>query len=105
MTMTDPRATAKQKRRQGCQIFLDTMYQNRVKPTKNHQMSIKNAKLSLKIQIGHKIYNPKPSKIYPNWVFWFENMPSGIPECGRGPEREKRPVLKRVSKPMGKSRA
>jgi hypothetical protein len=29
---------------------------------------------------GHKIYIiARPSKIYPNWDFWFENMPSGNP--------------------------
>jgi hypothetical protein len=22
---------------------------------------------------------PTPSKIYPNWDFWFENLPSGNP--------------------------
>jgi hypothetical protein len=21
----------------------------------------------------------RPSKIYPNWIFWFESMPSGNP--------------------------
>jgi hypothetical protein len=25
---------------------------------------------------------PRPSKIYPNWYFWFENIPSGNPEFG-----------------------
>jgi hypothetical protein len=33
---------------------------------------------------GHKIYQDfsiaRPSKIYPNWDFWFENKPSGNPE-------------------------
>jgi hypothetical protein len=24
----------------------------------------------------------RPSKIYPNWDFWFENMPSGNPALG-----------------------
>jgi hypothetical protein len=33
---------------------------------------------------GHKIYITalsilRPSKIYPNWDFWFENKPSGNP--------------------------
>jgi hypothetical protein len=23
-----------------------------------------------------------PSKFYPNWDFWFENIPSGNPDCG-----------------------
>jgi hypothetical protein len=25
----------------------------------------------------------RPSKIYPNWDFWFENIPSGNPACAR----------------------
>jgi hypothetical protein len=25
------------------------------------------------------IFHCKTPKIYPNWVFWFENMPSGNP--------------------------
>jgi hypothetical protein len=28
----------------------------------------------------------RPSKIYPRWNFWFENMPSGNPETGGGGE-------------------
>jgi hypothetical protein len=28
---------------------------------------------------GHKIYQQRPSKIYPNRDFWFENIPSGNP--------------------------
>jgi hypothetical protein len=24
---------------------------------------------------------PRPSKIYPNWDFWFEKIPSGNPGC------------------------
>jgi hypothetical protein len=27
-----------------------------------------------------KIYILRPSKIFPNWNFWFENMPSGNPD-------------------------
>jgi hypothetical protein len=25
----------------------------------------------------------RPSKIYPNWDFWFENIPSGNPRCNK----------------------
>jgi hypothetical protein len=70
----------------GCQIFLDTMYQNLEKYTKS----------ALNYQNGHKIYPmaviyskwtwniptisiSRPSKIYPNWNLWFENIPSGNP--------------------------
>jgi hypothetical protein len=27
-----------------------------------------------------KIFHTRPSKIYPNWDFWFENKPSGNPD-------------------------
>jgi hypothetical protein len=30
-------------------------------------------------QIGTKYTNISHCKIYPNWDFWFENMPSGNP--------------------------
>jgi hypothetical protein len=37
---------------------------------------------------GHKIYQhlpfKGPSKIYPNWGFWFENKPSGNPASKHG---------------------
>jgi hypothetical protein len=55
-------------------------------------MIIKHIKGQPNIPNGHNIYIPtkwswnlptsfitKPSKIYPNWDFWFENMPSGNP--------------------------
>jgi hypothetical protein len=29
--------------------------------------------------MGIKYINLRPSKIYPNWDFWFENKPSGNP--------------------------
>jgi hypothetical protein len=48
---------------QGCQIFIDTIYQIRGKYTKepkNFQISNKNAKISLKITFGHKIYQLFP---------------------------------------------
>jgi hypothetical protein len=42
-------------------------------------------KMAVKFQIAIKIPNisiPRPSKIFPNWDFWFENKSSGNP----GPE-------------------
>jgi hypothetical protein len=52
--------------------------------TQMHQMVIKNPKCSENIPNGHKIYQHfpiyvRPSKIYPNCDFWFENKPSGNP--------------------------
>jgi hypothetical protein len=49
-----------------------------------YQMVIKYPKSPLNIPNGHKIYQHfsiyvRPSKIYPNWNFWFENKPSGNP--------------------------
>jgi hypothetical protein len=61
----------------------------------------KNVPNDRKISNGHKIYQmavkltkwplniptssiAKPSIIYPNWDFWFENKPSGIPAVLRG---------------------
>jgi hypothetical protein len=52
--------------------------------------------IATKLPHGHKMYQaaviyskwpknkpnfsiPRPSKIYPNWDFWFENIPSGNP--------------------------
>jgi hypothetical protein len=34
----------------------------------------------------------RPSKIYPNWDFWFENIPSGnpAPDMGTNQKRSKR---------------
>jgi hypothetical protein len=39
----------------------------------------------------------RPSKIYPNWDFWFENKPSGNPahECGTVWTLHKRPFVTR----------
>jgi hypothetical protein len=76
----------KASQRQGCQIFLDTIYQ---KPRKMYQ-------ITTTLPNGHKIYHMavnysnhqiyrhypfyvRPSNIYPNWDFWFENKPSGNP--------------------------
>jgi hypothetical protein len=41
--------------------------------------------MAINISNGRKIYqyclcNLRPSKIYPNWDFWFENIPSGNPD-------------------------
>jgi hypothetical protein len=36
--------------------------------------------------------NPRSSKIYPNWDFWFENIPSGNPAS----QWNFRPILKRT---------
>jgi hypothetical protein len=56
---------------QGCQIFL-----------------VLHTKMGNSIPNNHKIYQmakkltssiARPSKIYQNWNFWFENMPSGNP--------------------------
>jgi hypothetical protein len=31
---------------------------------------------------------PKPSKLYPNWYFWYAKIPSGNPGLGRGAEKD-----------------
>jgi hypothetical protein len=59
--------------KQGCQIVLGTAYQNE-KNTPEWPQTIPN---------GHKIYKigaEIDSKIYPNWDFRFENLPSGNPD-------------------------
>jgi hypothetical protein len=53
---------------------------------KIYQMTSNYTKLPCIMPNGHKIFQmiinittlsiPRPSKIYPNWDFWFENMPS-----------------------------
>jgi hypothetical protein len=48
------------------------------------QVVIKYPKCPSNIPNGHKIYQHfpiyvRPSKIYPNWAFWFEKKPSGNP--------------------------
>jgi hypothetical protein len=61
---------------QGCQIFLGPC----TKWSCMYQMVIKYPKCPQNIWYGHKIRffsNLSPSKIYPNWDFWFENKPSG----------------------------
>jgi hypothetical protein len=76
---------------QGCQIFLDTIYQNERKYTKLpqhfpnghkiHQMTLKYSKRPENI-LAFSIL--RPSKSYPNWDFWFKNEPSGNPGQWRG---------------------
>jgi hypothetical protein len=75
------------KRVQGCQILLDTIYQNEGKYTKlpqHYQMAIKYTKWPLRIPAFSIL---RASKINPNWDFWFENKPSGnpdrVPKIGR----------------------
>jgi hypothetical protein len=66
-------------RNQGCQIFLETVDQNGVKYTKlplNYQMALKCTKWSKSIPA---FSIPRPSKMYPNRDFWYENIPSGNP--------------------------
>jgi hypothetical protein len=43
---------------------------------KKSQISTKYSKLPNNIK---RFSNIRPSKIYPNWDFWFENKPSGNP--------------------------
>jgi hypothetical protein len=65
---------------QGCQIFLCTIYQNGDNTPNEHnihQSVLKYTKWPENWPNGHKICMPvssivRPSKIYPNWDFWFE---------------------------------
>jgi hypothetical protein len=82
---------------QGCQIFLDTIYQKGRKYTKlplNYQTAIKYTKCPEYIPNVHRIgipnfSIPRPSNIYPNWYFWFENIPSGNPDWVLDEKRQK----------------
>jgi hypothetical protein len=77
-----------------CQIFLATnipkrgkIYQNATNLPNGHKMYQKAVIYSKwpKIYQPFQVPRPKPrpSKIYPNWDSWFENMPSGNPDgCG-----------------------
>jgi hypothetical protein len=58
---------------QGCQIFLGTTCQKR---ENIHQMAIKQIKWAKCILI---FSIPRPSKLYPKWDFWYENIPIGNP--------------------------
>jgi hypothetical protein len=66
--------------RKDCQIVF-LIYQNKVRYT--YQMATKCNKRSQNIPNGHRKYKrffiSRPSKIYPNLDFWFENIPSGNP--------------------------
>jgi hypothetical protein len=51
---------------------------------KMQQMAMRYTKWLSNITNGHKINQHCPfqgSNINPNWYFWFENIPSGNPEC------------------------
>jgi hypothetical protein len=81
------KAGSKQGPEQGCQIFIGLKYQNGEKYTRLPQ-NIPNGHKIFPIAVKYvdqmvikytKIFH---SKIYPNWDFWFENLPSGNP----GPE-------------------
>jgi hypothetical protein len=43
------------------------------------KMTIKFTKWVLNIPSRHKMYRQSPSKIYPNWDFWYANKPPGNP--------------------------
>jgi hypothetical protein len=61
---------------QGCQIYLGPTFQNGQNIRnyrKIYQMAVNIPTLSI----------TRPSKIYPNWDFWFENIPSGNPVLER----------------------
>jgi hypothetical protein len=68
------------------------------KREKMYQMNTKCTKWSLNIPNVGKIFpmgtkytifsNWRPSKIYPNWEFWFENKPSGNPAAIRTLQNE-----------------
>jgi hypothetical protein len=70
--------------RQGCQIFLDSTYQNW---GKNHKMTTKYVyQLAIKIPNGHKIYQLFRSKAFQNIPpvrflahFWSATISSGNP--------------------------
>jgi hypothetical protein len=65
---------------QDCQIFLGTTYQNgkiiNQITYKIYHMSVKYTQKPLHIPTSSIA---SPSKIYPNYDFWLENMPSGNP--------------------------
>jgi hypothetical protein len=67
---------------QGCQIFLGPNIPKQ--ETYICLMTTNYTKRPYIIPNGRKIYVPtfsilRPSKIYPDWYFWFENTPSGNP--------------------------
>jgi hypothetical protein len=74
---------------QGCQIFLVTIYQNGEIYTKtkftqhyvptNHTVYQRAVKYSKWPQNIPTFSILRPYKIYPDWDFWLENIPSGNP--------------------------
>jgi hypothetical protein len=67
----------------------DFSWYNIPKGGKIYQMTTKYTKWPLHISNGRKIDQmnikctnifQRPSKIYPNWDYWFENKPPGIPD-------------------------
>jgi hypothetical protein len=68
---------------QGCQIIRDPTYQNWERLTKWQQNVPNGCKLfPMGIKFIKKISIPRPSKIYPNWDFWYANKSSGNPDVG-----------------------
>jgi hypothetical protein len=55
------------------------MTTNYTKPPEIYQKAVNYSKWLLNIQTFLIL---RPSKIYPNWDFWFENKPSGNPGLG-----------------------
>jgi pyocin large subunit-like protein len=68
---------------QGCQIFLDKIYQNG-ENIKNMPLNYQVAKnVCARFQMAIEYTNLSKSKVlkkYPNWEFWFKNIPSGNPD-------------------------
>jgi hypothetical protein len=60
---------------QGCQIFLGTTYQNGKNIPNYHNIY----QMAVKCKNIPTSSIARPSKIYPNLDFWFENIPSGNP--------------------------
>jgi hypothetical protein len=78
-------SSSKTRGEQGCQIFLGATYQKVI----NVPNDYKYTKWPLNITIGCKTYQtavrynnlsmPRPTKKYPNCIFWFANITSGNP--------------------------
>jgi hypothetical protein len=64
-------------------FLAQNMYQNGVNYTERPQNipeATKSNKFADNLPNGHKIYQHLSSKIFPNWEFKFENIPSGNPD-------------------------